>query len=324
MGQKSNSNLFNLVQQQKKQSSYIEKRLIDQSVFLKIDLEIKNFIREFFKTQEIIMNRCKIVYLKNSIYIYIPYYQKVKNAYNIIFTKSNEKKIKIIKNRFNTKSLVKMKQLKKYVLKRTIFNNWKLTNISKFSEKKIIQKISNISEVWVFIETLFTSLKNLTFKKFKVFLILDQKNKKLHILKQKLSIIKKKQKLINLRKYKQHKFFEETINLLYVCLSNKNSSKMLAKYLAFEFQILRRHNYFLRFIKNTLILFNKQNLFSKIWGIKIQIKGRLNGNSRAKNRIIQVAKKIPLLTKNLNIDHFEEISFSQNGTFGIKVWIWQK
>jgi hypothetical protein len=29
------------------------------------------------------------------------------------------------------------------------------------------------------------------------------------------------------------------------------------------------------------------------------------------------------LTKSSNIEHFEDISFSQNGTFGIKIWIYR-
>jgi ribosomal protein S3 len=94
---------------------------------------------------------------------------------------------------------------------------------------------------------------------------------------------------------------------------------LLTKYLATQFQILKHHNFFFRFIKSALILLNNKVFFSKIQGIKIQIKGRFNGNPRTKTRIIKVSKIPPFLTKSSNIEHFENTSFSNNGTFGIKV-----
>jgi len=171
----------------------------------------------------------------------------------------------------------------------------------------------------LFLETFFFGLTNFISNKYGICLILERQNKKLNILKHKFLKIKRKQKLISLRKYKQNSFFKEGINLLTICLVHTNSSILLAKYLATQFQILKHHNFFFRFIKNALILLNNKVFFSKIQGIKIQIKGRFNGNSRAKSRIAQISKRPPFLRKSSNISYFEETSFSSNGTFGIKI-----
>jgi len=317
MGQKINSNIFNFLEKQKDQSGYIEKRLVDHSVFLRINIEIRNFIQGFFKTQNLTINNCKLIYLNNSVYIYVPYYQKIKE--NFINSKYNS--WKIIQNCFSKKEI---KQFSNSVVKKTINKNWELNKVLlKYKKKETIMKTNKILEIGLFFETFFIGLTNFIPSKFNISLILERQNKKLVILKQKFVRIKKKQKLLNLRKYKQNGFFKEGINLLVICLANKYSSILLAKYLAIQFQILRHHNFFFRFVKSTLILLNDKAFFPQIQGIKIQIKGRFNGNTRAKTRMIQISKVPPFLTKSSNIDHFEEISFSHNGTFGIKVWIYR-
>lgn len=63
--------------------------------------------------------------------------------------------------------------------------------------------------------------------------------------------------------------------------------------------------------------------FSKVKGIKILIKGRLNGKPRSNYRIIQIGK-ISLQTIESVISHNQSTSFTPYGTFGIKVWICEK
>ena len=79
--------------------------------------------------------------------------------------------------------------------------------------------------------------------------------------------------------------------------------------------------FFLRFIKATLIIFNN-NPLSKLQGIKIQIKGRINGAPRAKHKIININNGVPVLSLNSKIDYSEATSYTTNGTLGIKVWIY--
>jgi hypothetical protein len=56
MGQKLNPNIFNLVEKKNKMSKYIEKKLIENSVFSKTDMEIKKFTLFFLKSHKIIIN----------------------------------------------------------------------------------------------------------------------------------------------------------------------------------------------------------------------------------------------------------------------------
>jgi hypothetical protein len=116
MAQKINSNIFHFSRKQKIQSNYIEKRGIDHSIFLKTDLEIKNFMQIFFKIQKIIINNCKLIYLNNNIYIYLSYYQELKENF-LISANNEQQKYIVIQNNFSKKIIKKFKNNK---VKKTI------------------------------------------------------------------------------------------------------------------------------------------------------------------------------------------------------------
>jgi hypothetical protein len=116
MAQKINSNIFHFSRKQKIQSNYIEKKGIDHSIFLKTDLEIKNFMQNFFKIQKIIINNCKLIYLNNNIYIYLSYYQELKEDF-LISANNEQQKYIVIQNNFNKKIIKKFKNNK---VKKTI------------------------------------------------------------------------------------------------------------------------------------------------------------------------------------------------------------
>ena len=63
--------------------------------------------------------------------------------------------------------------------------------------------------------------------------------------------------------------------------------------------------------------------FSKIKGVKILIKGRINNAARSQTRIIKLGK-ISLISQSSNINYSESTAFTSNGTIGIKVWISEK
>ena len=62
---------------------------------------------------------------------------------------------------------------------------------------------------------------------------------------------------------------------------------------------------------------------SRIKGVKILIKGRLNNAARSNNRQIKIGM-IPLMTKSRTISYSETTAFTSNGTIGIKIWISHK
>ena len=98
---------------------------------------------------------------------------------------------------------------------------------------------------------------------------------------------------------------------------NNASAKLLAKFIIIQIRNQKRHNYFLLFLKRTVIAFNAIPT-SKINGIKIIIKGRFNGAPRSRNRIIQ-SGQVPLQTISSNISYYNTKAFTVYGTFGIKV-----
>lgn len=170
----------------------------------------------------------------------------------------------------------------------------------------------------------FKSLHLFINKKINIFLTVQQLKVKtsleLNYLK-KIKLLKKK--LVNLKKYEQNNFFKEGINTLFICATHKNSANLLAKFIAIQLQKMKRHKFFLTFIKTALLIFTNSS-FSNLQGIKIKIKGRFNGAPRAKHKIINIRKGVPNLTINAKIDYSEETSYTSNGTFGVKIWTCKK
>lgn len=314
MGQKVNPILFNRIQN--KESKFINKKALDHSVLIANNIELKVFIEKFFLINNIIINNCKLLHFNNLFYIYISYQQKTKNNNILKFSKTQ-----IIKNFFKRKKIEIKKNI--YVKKKSFDQNLncsitygKATHFKKYYKTSIIDS----TEICLFIKLFFNSLINFEPNKFKfnIFLTLERRNSRLIVLKKKELLLKRKQKLTMLRKYKMNKFFKG-INLLLSTVTAKNSSKFLANFVASQFKTLNFHNFLIRFLKNTLFLLNSKIFLSKIKGIKIVIKGRFNGNPRAKSRLIQVHNLPPLQTKRLKIDYFENTVYTNNGTFGVKI-----
>ena len=102
-------------------------------------------------------------------------------------------------------------------------------------------------------------------------------------------------------------------------MNQQNSTKLLGIFIAEYLKTTKRHNFFFNSLHKSLTLILKQKN-SKIKGIKILIKGRLNNATRSKNQSIKVGI-VPLITKNRTINYSETTAFTSNGTIGIKIWI---
>lgn len=126
-----------------------------------------------------------------------------------------------------------------------------------------------------------------------------------------------------LRKFKNNAIFKELLFITLIATVEETSSKLLAEFIAVQFQkIKKRHGFFLSILKATLLQLIKSKL-SKITGIKLTIKGRFNGALRANQKIIQIGS-IPLQSVNIKINFSHSVAFTKNGTFGIKLWICEK
>lgn len=169
-----------------------------------------------------------------------------------------------------------------------------------------------------FAEKLIESLSLFTKNRFNIYLTLKQINKNITFPKTRSQNLKRV--LSKLRKFQKNNFFAEGVNILFNAVSHKNSAKLISDYIAFHLKFLKRHKFFLTFVTKTLTLLIDQK-FSKIKGIKLKIKGRINNSSRSKSETIKIGGKTSLVTLSSEINHAQSTSYGSNGTFGVKAWV---
>lgn len=140
-------------------------------------------------------------------------------------------------------------------------------------------------------------------------------------------------KLLNLNNHNQQNKTKTNVNLsrfripeieqLYpLIIKQEDSAKLLGTFIAEYLKTTKRHNFFFNSLSKSLNLVLKQQ-DSRIKGVKILLKGRLNNAARSRNKYIKIGT-VPLITKSRNIDYAESTAFTPNGTIGIKVWISHK
>jgi len=125
--------------------------------------------------------------------------------------------------------------------------------------------------------------------------------------------------LFSLRRYSKDPGFSEFVNLLMVLVLKKCSADTFSKIVARELAKSKSHNKLFNFWRKALAI-SLESTLAKIKGVKLVIKGRINGRPRAK--VIKIiAGSVPNQTLLTNIDYSESISFTKNGTFGVNVLI---
>ena len=127
-----------------------------------------------------------------------------------------------------------------------------------------------------------------------------------------------------MKKYEKGDFFREGINTIFYSIKKDNSAFLLSNFVSLFLKKLKFHNFFLKFIKATLNTFtSSESNRTRIKGIKLKIKGRLNKAPRARVRIIKLGD-LPVFSENSTTDYAETTAYSANGTLGVKVWICYK
>lgn len=347
MGQKVNPTIFRLGKIKNWKSQYFEKKSNEIAMYAFKITELKKFIEKFFQNNGLIVQNCKVSYLnENSLHVFVSYYLTLQSIFFI--TKVNkQQKIQLVKSKRlkNKKKFIRIKKnIKNYLsyqklnyneilnknikkkdykkIRRVIQNEEKSLKIRRINVLKLykqntkIQDCNKINRIRLtsLLEKLFKSLQIFLNKNLNIFLTLKQLNTNLKktIKSEEYKIIT--EGLVNIKKYEKNDFFKEGVNILYTCCKEPNSADLLATFIATQLKKLKRHKYFLTFIKSTLSIFKSKN-------IKIKIKGRFNAAPRAKHKIILIGNGVPALTLKSNIDYSEKTSYTLNGTFGIKVWI---
>lgn len=170
-----------------------------------------------------------------------------------------------------------------------------------------------------FTEILLESISGFTKKKTNVSFTFHNLNGKLSLNLNRVQISSLKKMKLQLKQFSRASFFKEAVNILFIVARKRQSSNLLAQFIAFELSATKRHNFFLIFLKQALSLMLKSK-FSFANGIKIVIKGRFNGAPRARSKTIQVGN-IPLQFFEAKISYSQTTAYTPNGTFGVKVWI---
>ena len=333
MGQKINPNLLR-INKVHWNSKYVEKKSTEYYLQSYKDLEVKKFIKTFFLKNGLEVHTSKLNYLNNKLNIFIIYKQTFNSTF-VLSSINKLQKIKLNKNRFknnNNYCIIKknIKKLYNYELLDKIKSQKNIKKrrikIIRFYKKFLsLKKNKTIKNLITnnFLNQFFESLKNFFNKSTVITLILKPLNGNIKKIIQQKRLFALKKKLIKLKKYQKNDFFKEGINLLFSSIIYKNSAQLLANYIALNLKKLKRHNFFLRFLESVLKMFVNKN-FSRVKGIKIKIKGRINGAPRAKSKILKIGKHMSVLSISSPISYSENIAFTSNGTLGIKVWINEK
>lgn len=157
------------------------------------------------------------------------------------------------------------------------------------------------------------------------------KNKKINIKTKNLNKIfenPKTKKLIqkNVKSFKRilkNKSYKNLIKVMFITVLEKNSSKLLAKMISIYVNKHKKKHYFLFSILKkyfNILIYSK---YSQIKGIKIYINGRINGAPRARSLKMQIGS-VPLQSFESSVSYYNTTSYTQNGSFGIKVWVCEK
>ena len=314
MGQKVNPIILRLNSKiSDPKTQYFGKNMEEFSFYLYQDIEIKKYLTRVFESHCMILNNCVIKRSNVKINIYINFYVTSKISVKFLSSFSN---ILAIKSFVNKKSLNSNKFFKAATFKSKIKNIILLFHKKKKTKNFIKIKSNYIS---IFKKKIIESLLKFTgVSKISLNLNNLQNDSILKI----INNFDIKSKIQELSIYSKERFFNEAVEILILVFTTKDSSKLLSKFIAFQFQVMKRHNTFLTFLKRSLFIFNTIKLVS-VQGVKIVINGRFNGVPRAKGRIIQTGR-LPLQSLNSKINYHNVEAQTPYGTFGVKVWVCEK
>lgn len=231
------------------------------------------------------------------------------------------------KNESNKETLLDSFENNKYNLKKTFFY------LNKYINKKHLQTNN-------FIQYFFKILqKHINGKKRSIYLTLHQINPTNYTLnvpflnfnknnaKTKINLNYQKKFFDNFFKfnrYRYHNFYETTLNTVLLAMTKKNSAALLVNFIAKTLPKIGstvRHRFFLKFIGNIINCFIKIENFSKINGIQITTRGRVNQAPRKKIFTISIGK-ISKQKIDLKINHAKAVAQTRaNGSLGVEIWI---
>nr|QYB22898.1 ribosomal protein S3 [Nitzschia ovalis] len=332
MGQKINPTIFRLGINKTWKTEFFEKKNRELPLYNFKDLETRNYIERVLENNGILLHDYKQYYNDSKLNLYISYFvtpefvtNKKDTTEKIIFKNSNGQR-KIVKRLAQTNSDLsftgvthfassdarRFYKVKKYL--NTSLNNHLLAiqpNIRIKSSNDLELKVKGVFSQIFKVLNLFVGSSAV------IHINLCCVNKNAHFLKS-----TKKKTFLSLQRFKNTTFFKEGIELLFHVVYNENSANLLAKFIASQIKKVKRQKFLLSFLKQTLTLLLESNL-AKLKGIKIILKGRLNGVPRAKHKIIIIGD-VPVQSLATKLDYAQTAAHNSNGSYGIKVWLVEK
>lgn len=335
MGQKVNPNILRLGVNKTWKTKFFEKKSQELPLYTFKDLEIKNYIERFLEKHGLILHDHRQHYSNSTLNLYISYF--ITSDFNlkkndiqklVVINKSGDRK-RVQKSepnlsrdldRFTQASREQIDSKHFYKIKKYLKLNH-YHDVQKLSQMQLHSAISNqssdIVSKWK-VESVFDQL-------FKVLNLFT--NNKLNIvvnfccINKDLTFLKSSQtkKFSLLQKFRNAPFLKEGFELLFHVVYNKNSANLLVRFIALQLKKIKRQKLFFSFLKQALSILINSN-FSKVKGIKIIVKGRLNGVPRARHKIISVGD-VPVQSINEELDYSQTTVHNSSGSYGIKAWV---
>lgn len=247
-----------------------------------------------------------IKFLKNYIKIYDFYMiSKLKMLLNkpvfkILRLKLNGKKPKILK--------IKKSKYKRYHIRGKSKNSYHNAK----SIKRFLSKITNLKINLVFINAL-------SFAKFYYFILTTKKKYKK---RENFNVLKIQKIMINKFKYDAI-FIKDFVYLAFIGILLKNP-QCLVTFIAQQFKRLpknRKQFRLLMFINQTLKIFSQQR--KEMFGIKLQITGRLNRRNRTHQWVFKKGN-LAIQTYKTRVEYAYSEGLTRSGLIGIKLWLFYK
>lgn len=324
MGQKTNPNILRLGVTKSWKSEFFENKPYELPLYNFKILEIKDYLFRFFRYYNIIVYSCDEYFHGCTLHLNVSYFI----SSNFVYKKFETKNSLVIINNLGNRKIIKTNNYVKSSFPCIV----SLTKL-KLSKEKLYQFKIYLRNSQTFKLINYNQLNNpihndVVKKLFKTLDIFVGGNSNLSIsfncLNKDLAFLKPTQykSFLLLQKFRNIPFTPEGIELLFYVVHSKNSAMLLARFIGDQIQKTKRHKFFISFLKHflTILLSSKLTI---IKGIKIMIKGRLNGVPRAKHKTVIIGD-VPIQTFDTQLDFHQTVIHNSNGSYGISVWLVEK
>lgn len=285
-------------------SKYFEKTAKESHINVFRSLEIKNYLKQIFKNYNFNLHDYSLAFSNTTLNIFLSAHKKMAENQQASKNKNQAEFIKIrnaIKKYYiNSQSTSTASKNIKYLSALNLYKHaTQATNKSSTFSQKLIAHLNEYTKNKLHLKLTLQLADSIN---------LEQGAKRIPPQLQEFQ--------------KKEDYFFEMMELLIVINIYKDSSGLLASFIAKQLEKTKRHNILLKNLKEKL----KQAVcqkFSRIQGIKILINGRLNNAPRSRNVFMKLGKT-PLISSDTKISYSEATSFTKNGTFGVKIWVCEK